>query len=84
YQLTIVDANGTEHRDASPALLPWAEKPWHGPQESVLNTQQHFIDSLRHDRQPATSGTDNLKTFAACEAAYESAATGAMVEPAFK
>jgi D-apiose dehydrogenase len=84
FALTVVDKTGTERRDVSPPLLPWAQKPWHGPQESVLNTQQHFIDSLRGGREPATSGADNLKTFAACEAAYESAATGEMVVPAFR
>jgi D-apiose dehydrogenase len=84
FALTVVDRTGTERRDVSPPLLPWAQRPWHGPQESVLNTQQHFIDSLRGGREPATSGADNLKTFAACEAAYESAATGEMVVPAFR
>ncbi|MGF1626450.1 MAG: Gfo/Idh/MocA family oxidoreductase [Alphaproteobacteria bacterium] len=84
FQLTVVDAAGTERRDVSPRLLPWAQKPWHGAQESVLNTQQHFIDCLRSGRVPATSGTDNLKTFAACEAAYEAAASGRTVVPAFR
>lgn len=84
YELTVVDANGTERRNVCPALLPWAQTPWHGPQESVLNTQRHFIESLRAGREPATSGRDNLKTFAACEAAYESAETGAAVVPQFR
>lgn len=81
YQLVVVDADGTERLDVSPALLPWAQKPWHGAQESVLTTQQHFVDCLCSGREPATSGADNLKTFAACEAAYRSAATGEMVVP---
>ena len=84
FELTVVDAEGVERRDVSPPLLPWAKAPWHGPQESVLNTQQHFIDCLRDGREPSTSGADNLKTFAACEAAYESADTGSMVAPAFR
>ena len=45
-------------------------------QESVLNTQQHWIDCLRSGREPQTSGADNLKTFALVEAAYASAASG--------
>lgn len=84
YQLTVVDAGGTQRRDVSPRLLPWAQKPWHGAQESVLTTQQHFIDCLRSGRPFATSGADNLKTFAACEAAYRSAATGETVVPEFR
>ena len=49
-------------------------KPWHGIQESVLRTQEHWVECLRHGREPDTSGADNLKTFALCEAAYASAA----------
>jgi predicted dehydrogenase len=84
FRMTVVDPEGTERRDVSPPLLSWAQKPWHGPQESVLNTQQHFIDCLRAGREFGTSGADNLKTFAACEAAYDSAATGRTVVPAFR
>lgn len=84
FQMTVVDATGTEHADVSPPLLHWAQKPWHGPQESVLNTQQHFIDCLRCGAEPATAGSDNLKTFAACEAAYESASKGKTVMPTFR
>ena len=83
YELKIVDPDGTEIINACPALLPWAQTPWHGPQESVLNTQRHFIASLRAGREPATSGRDNLKTFAACEAAYEAAATGETIAPRY-
>ena len=41
YRMTVVTPKRTETRDVSPRLLPWAEKPWHGIQESVLNIQQH-------------------------------------------
>ena len=68
-------------RDVAPALLPWASPPWHGVQASVLATQRHWIDCLRRGVEPATCGADNLKTFALCEAAYASAATGDTVTP---
>ena len=42
-------------------------------QESVLNTQRHWVESLKAGREPETSGRDNLKTYALVEAAYESA-----------
>ncbi|MEZ5666957.1 MAG: Gfo/Idh/MocA family oxidoreductase [Alphaproteobacteria bacterium] len=84
YEMKIVDAAGTERRNVCPAVLPWATTPWHGPQESVLNTQRHFAACLLAGRDADTSGRDNLKTFAACEAAYESAATGRAVVPAFR
>jgi predicted dehydrogenase len=61
-------------RDVSPPLLPWAEKPWHNIQESVLNIQRHFVECVQGGQEPQTSGADNLKTLALVEAAYLSAA----------
>ena len=54
-------------------LLSWTSEPWHAAQESVLNTQAHFIDCLVYGREPATSGADNLKTYALVMAAYAAA-----------
>ena len=45
-------------------LLPWTSEPWHVSQESVLNTQRHWLDCLKAGREPDTSGRDNLKTYA--------------------
>jgi predicted dehydrogenase len=81
YQLHVTTRSGSEQRDVSPRLLPWASRPWHGVQESVLETQRHWVGCLRSGREPATSGADNLRTFALCEAAYASAATGDAVTP---
>ena len=79
YSMTVVDGAGSEVVDVSPALLPWAERPWHGVQESVLRIQEHWVDCLRSGAEPATSGRDNLRTSALVEAAYESAASGQTV-----
>jgi predicted dehydrogenase len=81
YALTVTTRGGSEHREVAPALLPWASRPWHGIQESVLTTQRHWVDCLRHGIEPETSGADNLRTFALCEAAYASAASGEPVVP---
>ncbi|MGI9493339.1 MAG: Gfo/Idh/MocA family protein [Geminicoccaceae bacterium] len=81
YQLQIVTSAVTMSHLVEPELLPWAEKPWHLIQESVLATQRHWVDCLKHGREPATSGADNLKTYALCEAAYASAARGETVDP---
>jgi predicted dehydrogenase len=81
YELVVTGAGGTERRDVSPVLLSWASRPWHGVQESVRNAQQHWVDCLRAGKEPATSGADNLKTYALAEAAYASAATGDTVTP---
>ena len=61
------------------APLPWAERPWHVVQESVLRIEEHWVDCLRRGVATETSGADNLKTFAAVEAAYRSAETGETV-----
>ncbi|WP_157015607.1 Gfo/Idh/MocA family protein [Mesorhizobium xinjiangense] len=76
YRLTLCNALGTTERDVSPPLLPWAERPWHNIQESVLNIERHFVDCLAGGLAPETSGADNLKTLALVYAAYASAADG--------
>lgn len=80
-ELTVVSPAGIERRTAEPILLDWAEKPWHGIQESVLRTQEHWVECLREGREPDTSGADNLKTYALSEASYASAAGGRTVNP---
>ena len=80
YRLTVHGPGGTERRAVEPNLLPWASRPWHNIQESVALIQQHWVDCLRGQREPDTSGHDNLKTFALVEAAYRSAATGETVD----
>ncbi|KQT51996.1 oxidoreductase [Aureimonas sp. Leaf454] len=82
YAMTIQSRGRVETRDVSPTLLAWASRPWHGVQESVLNIERHFVETLRAGTPPATSGADNLKTFALVEAAYLSAAKGETVDPA--
>lgn len=75
YQLTVTGKSGTTVKDISPPLLPWASRPWHNIQESVLAIQRHWVDCLVGGKQPVTSGADNLKTFALVEAAYAGAAS---------
>jgi predicted dehydrogenase len=75
YELVATGKNGIRRQDVSPRLLPWASRPWHNIQESVLAIQQHWVDCLRGGREPATSGRDNVKTLALVEAAYAAAST---------
>ncbi len=60
----------------------WMAPPWHVIEDSVYRTCAHMLEALRAGRDADTSGRDNLKTFAVCEAAYSSAATGRAVRPA--
>jgi len=80
YALQVTNAEGTVNTDVAPTLLPWASRPWHNIQESVFAIQQHWADSLKTGAETSTCGTDNLKTFALVEAAYESAASKATID----
>ena len=82
--MASVDAPKTGDRieDLSPPILPWASKPWHNIQESVLIIQRHFLECIAAGSAPETSGADNVQTLALVEAAYLSAAEGRMVEVA--
>ena len=75
YKLTVTGKNGMVVSDVSPPLLSWASRPWHNIQESVVAIQKHWVDCLATGKEPATSGADNLKTFALVEAAYLGAAS---------
>ncbi len=78
----VVSSDGvTTQHDVSSPLLPWTSLPWHVAQESVLNTQRHWIDCLRAGGAPQTSGEDNLRTYALVDAAYRSAAEGSAMRP---
>lgn len=81
YQLEIVTPHRSRVMDVSPPVLPWATKPWHNIQQSVLSIQQHWVNCLENNEEPETSGSDNLKTLSLVEAAYLSAASGDAVRP---
>ncbi|MBS0849157.1 Gfo/Idh/MocA family oxidoreductase [Citrobacter sp. JGM124] len=59
----------------------WTYEPWTQIQDSVVHTQRHFVESLRHSIEPETSGRDSLLTYGLLEAAYLSASTGQQVVP---
>lgn len=80
-RLTVDGAVTT--RGIGAPLLPWSAPPWHVAQESVLATQRHLLAAFRDGTPAATSGDDNLKTFALAEAAYAAAANGRAVRPEF-
>jgi predicted dehydrogenase len=81
YRMEVTtDGRMTESAIEIP-MLHWAKEPWHMVEHSVYETCRHIFLALRDGREAEVSGRDNLKTFAACEAAYEAAATGRAVPP---
>jgi predicted dehydrogenase len=74
YKLTVHRRGGdTLVTSCEPPLHPWAERPWHNIQDSVVNIQAHWLACLRSGTDPQTSGADNLRTLRLVYAAYESA-----------
>lgn len=81
YRLEVTNSQGSRTVDVSPPILPWASRPWHNIQESVLNIQQHWVSCLESGQDPETSGSDNLQTLSLVEAAYQSAETNSTINP---
>ena len=81
YQLQIHTRTGTELRNVAPRALSWTSEPWVAIQGSVFSIQSHWVDCLRRGVEPATSGSDNLRTLALVEATYLSAREGRSVVP---
>ena len=71
--MTVTSEGRMRSEHIGSPLLPWTSRPWHGSQEAVLNANEHYLEAFRAGRPAATSGIDNLKTFALVEAAYLSA-----------
>jgi D-apiose dehydrogenase len=81
YRLNVFSNGEASESDVAPATLPWSTPPWHGTQESVLRVEQHWVQCLRENREPETSGADSLRTYGLVFAAYESARLKQAVEP---
>ena len=81
YRMTVLSDGHVETIDVSPAPLAWSTPPWHGTQESVLRTQQHWVACLQGGREAETSGRDSLKTYGLVFGAYESARRGEAQPP---
>ena len=81
YRMSVLSDGVTREEMVDSPLLSWTSQPWHTAQESVLNTQRHWVECLRTGRTPQTSGADNLRTYALVDAAYRSAAERRAVAP---
>jgi D-apiose dehydrogenase len=81
-RMTVTSAGQTRSADISAPLLPWTAHPWHVSQEGAFAACAHFLDCLQRGVPAATSGEDNLKTFALVDAAYRAAASHTAEAPA--
>jgi predicted dehydrogenase len=82
FVMEVQSGGRVRREDVGSPLLSWTSSPWHVAQESVLNTQAHWIDCLATGKEPSTSGSDNLKTYALVAAAYASARSHKAESPA--
>ena len=81
YRMEVTAGGKMTASEVEIPMLHWAKKPWHMIEESVYKTCAHMLASLKAGKEAATSGRDNLKTYAVCEAAYRSAASGRAETP---
>lgn len=81
YRLHVTSHGEMTESNVEPTTPEWTQRPWHVVQESVLNTQRHWVETWRAGRMPETSGADNLRTYGLVMAAYASAEQGAAVRP---
>ena len=82
YRMEVTADGAMQARAIDIPKLAWAAPPWHMVEASVYRTCAHMLDCVRTGRESETSGRDNLRTYAACEAAYEAASSGRAVRPA--
>ena len=81
-RVITVSGPGWSRREIVPHdVRNWTSEPWTLIQDSVVETQRHFIESLRAGREMETSGRDSLLTYGLMEAAYQSAKSGQNVVP---
>jgi predicted dehydrogenase len=81
FAMTVVSDGNVRKENPAPKPRPWASGPALVVQESVVNACAHWLERRARGLDPATSGEDNLKTYALVGAAYESARSGAVVRP---
>jgi predicted dehydrogenase len=75
-RLHITTKAGTEHRDVSPPLYPWADPAYALVHASIVDCHRDLLRALRGERMAETTAADNLKTLELVFAAYDSASSG--------
>lgn len=81
YQLSVRSHESVRSHSVEPVGPPWAQRPWHVVQDSVVETCRHWLDAAAGRAPMETSVQDNVKTLAAVEACYVSASRNGAVVP---
>ncbi len=81
YQLQLIRPGAMEVCTLPIPRHDWASPPMHAVQDSVVNIQRHWVECLRADRPPETSGAGNLRVLDLVFGAYESAERGVLYRP---
>lgn len=84
FRLEVVHNGEMSTRTVRPTSHPWTEEPWTVVQDSVYNTNKHFVECLRAGRQPETSGEDNLHVIELTFGAYEALEKGIVFKPTIR
>ncbi len=76
YRLYLTRPGSLEVRTLPDPEHRWTDRPWHVMQDSALQIQRHWIESLRTGNPLESDGADNLRTLELVFGAYESAEKG--------
>ncbi len=76
YRLHVIRNGKQETRTVEFPRYRWSDSIWYMVQDSVVNTQRHWVECLRRDKETETSGRQNLRTLEMVFGAYESVEKG--------
>jgi len=76
YHLQVVSRGQVTDEDLQIPDHGWTSVPWNAIQDSVVTTQQHWIDCLRTGNEPETSGARTLRLLDVTLGAYASLESG--------
>ena len=80
YWVRVTTAEGTLARRYPPPRYAWADPAYEAVHASIVACNADLLRAMRGEGQAETSATDNLKTVRLVFAAYQSAASGQVVE----
>lgn len=76
YCLRVTTAEGMREMVCPPRRYDWADRQYDLVHASIVPCHEDLLHGLRGNRQPETTGEDNLKTMRLVYTAYESANSG--------